>query len=238
LSNRLHYRWQENTQKTCSNQEKLNEIGDGLEKLPSKPLTQLAHQTNMSVSSKWNTTKLQLLQPQKTKVVHKFYDTLSWSKNKFRDIPSWGTCWRNGPHTHSNREAPVISIDSELSQQQVSHIQYSLLGRTAESIRLNTTFRGLAPSPSSGKTDTLYSNELTRLCTREDYIESCRRESFKTYRFPILFHKVPLHDDKVGVWCATNVTMITEPISFQVHKFTLTCYILIISTPVQLQESL
>ena len=31
-------------------------------------------------------------------------------------------------------------------------IQYSLLGRTAASTRLNTTFRGLAPSPSSGKT--------------------------------------------------------------------------------------
>jgi hypothetical protein len=30
-------------------------------------------------------------------------------------------------------------------------IQYSLLGRTAALIRLNTTFRGLAPSPSSGK---------------------------------------------------------------------------------------
>jgi hypothetical protein len=29
---------------------------------------------------------------------------------------------------------------------------YSLLGRKAASIRLNTTFRGLAPSPSSGKT--------------------------------------------------------------------------------------
>jgi hypothetical protein len=26
-----------------------------------------------------------------------------------------------------------------------------------------------------------YSNELTRLCAREDYIESCRRESYKTY---------------------------------------------------------
>jgi hypothetical protein len=32
-------------------------------------------------------------------------------------------------------------------------IQYSFLGRTAVSIRLNTTFRRLAPSPSSGKTD-------------------------------------------------------------------------------------
>jgi hypothetical protein len=27
----------------------------------------------------------------------------------------------------------------------------------------------------------LYSNEVTRLCARENYIESCRRESFKTY---------------------------------------------------------
>jgi hypothetical protein len=48
----------------------------------------------------------------------------------------------------------------------VQLIQYSLLGRTAASIRLNTT---------------LYSNELTLLCAREDYIESCRRESFKAY---------------------------------------------------------
>jgi hypothetical protein len=29
--------------------------------------------------------------------------------------------------------------------------------------------------------ETLYSNELSRLCAWEDYIESCRRESFKTY---------------------------------------------------------
>jgi hypothetical protein len=29
--------------------------------------------------------------------------------------------------------------------------------------------------------ETLYWNELTRLCARENYIESCRRESFKTY---------------------------------------------------------
>jgi hypothetical protein len=29
--------------------------------------------------------------------------------------------------------------------------------------------------------ETLYSKELTRLCTREDYIESCCLESFKTY---------------------------------------------------------
>jgi hypothetical protein len=33
----------------------------------------------------------------------------------------------------------------------LTKIQYSLLGRTAASTRLNTTFRGLAPSPSSGK---------------------------------------------------------------------------------------
>jgi hypothetical protein len=29
--------------------------------------------------------------------------------------------------------------------------------------------------------ETLYSNELTRLCALENYIESCRRECFKTY---------------------------------------------------------
>jgi hypothetical protein len=39
-------------------------------------------------------------------------------------------------------------------------IQYSLLGRTAASIRLNTTFRGLAPSPSSGKTDLAYNSSV------------------------------------------------------------------------------
>jgi hypothetical protein len=32
-------------------------------------------------------------------------------------------------------------------------IQYSLLGRSAALTGLNTTFRGLAPSPSSGKTE-------------------------------------------------------------------------------------
>jgi hypothetical protein len=32
-------------------------------------------------------------------------------------------------------------------------IPYSRLGRTAAPTRLNTKFRGLAPSPSSGKTD-------------------------------------------------------------------------------------
>jgi hypothetical protein len=65
-------------------------------------------------------------------------------------------------------------------------IQYSLLGRSAALTGLNTAFRGLAPSPSSGKTDlpqfcprmgmepvpeTLYLNELTPLSVREDYIE-------------------------------------------------------------------
>jgi hypothetical protein len=39
--------------------------------------------------------------------------------------------------------------------QSTSTVQYSLLGRTAASIRLNTTFRGLATSPSSGKTKIL-----------------------------------------------------------------------------------
>jgi hypothetical protein len=34
--------------------------------------------------------------------------------------------------------------------------------------------------------ETLYSNELTRLCARENYTESCRRESFKTYNIFLL----------------------------------------------------
>jgi hypothetical protein len=36
--------------------------------------------------------------------------------------------------------------------------------------------------------ETLYSNELTRLCAREDYIESCRRESFKTSNSVTIHH--------------------------------------------------
>jgi hypothetical protein len=79
-------------------------------------------------------------------------------------------------------------INRRVSQNAKQCWLYSLLGRTAASIRLNTTFRGLAPSPSSGLRmgaelipETLYSNQLTRLCAREDYIELCRREGFKTY---------------------------------------------------------
>jgi hypothetical protein len=44
-------------------------------------------------------------------------------------------------------------------------IQYSFLGRTAASIRLNTTVRGLAPSPSSGKTDLTYNSSVPRFST-------------------------------------------------------------------------
>jgi hypothetical protein len=88
------------------------------------------------------------------------------------------------------------SLELPKNRNTISHpIQYSLLGRSAALTRLNTTFRGLTSSPSSGKTDlnkfclrmgtesvpeTLYLNELRRLSAREDYIESCRRESFKT----------------------------------------------------------
>jgi hypothetical protein len=74
----------------------------------------------------------------------------------------------------------------------------------------DTTFRGLAPSPSSGRTDitqhlsvlcdaglyqfclrmgmepvpkTLYLlNHLMQLMAREDYIKSCRHKSLKTYK--------------------------------------------------------
>jgi hypothetical protein len=36
--------------------------------------------------------------------------------------------------------------------------------------------------------ETLYLNQLTRMIAREDYIESCRRESFKTYIFVFEFN--------------------------------------------------
>jgi hypothetical protein len=48
-------------------------------------------------------------------------------------------------------------------------IQYSLLGRSAGSTGLNTTFclrMGTEPVP-----ETLYLNQLNRLMAREDYIE-------------------------------------------------------------------
>jgi hypothetical protein len=41
--------------------------------------------------------------------------------------------------------------------------------------------------------ETLYSNELTRLCAREDYIESCHRESFKTYISENVYMHLHLH---------------------------------------------
>jgi hypothetical protein len=38
--------------------------------------------------------------------------------------------------------------------------------------------------------ETLYLlNHLTRLMAREDYIKSCRRESFKTYTIPFMYHR-------------------------------------------------
>jgi hypothetical protein len=49
-------------------------------------------------------------------------------------------------------------------------IQYSLLGRTAASIRLNTTNQFCLRMGTELVPETLYSNELTRLCAREDYI--------------------------------------------------------------------
>jgi hypothetical protein len=50
-------------------------------------------------------------------------------------------------------------------------IQYSLLGPSAASTDLNTTFRGLAPSPSSGRTDLTHhmgqtSGGLNQFCPR------------------------------------------------------------------------
>jgi hypothetical protein len=51
-------------------------------------------------------------------------------------------------------------------------IQYSLLGRPAASIRLNTfEYQFCLRMGTELVPETLYSNELTRLCAREDYIE-------------------------------------------------------------------
>jgi hypothetical protein len=53
----------------------------------------------------------------------------------------------------------------------IAKIQYSLLRRSAASTRLNTTFRGLAPSPSSGRTDfklTIAKMFLTKSVSREN----------------------------------------------------------------------
>jgi hypothetical protein len=62
-------------------------------------------------------------------------------------------------------------------------IQYSFLPRQVEntgqtSCMLNQFYLRMGTELVP---ETLYSNELTRLCARENYIESCRRESFKTY---------------------------------------------------------
>jgi hypothetical protein len=69
-------------------------------------------------------------------------------------------------------------------------IQYSLLELSATLACLNATFRGLAPSPSSGKSvlpedgdraspQNVAFKRANAAESREDYIESCRCESFK-----------------------------------------------------------
>jgi hypothetical protein len=61
-------------------------------------------------------------------------------------------------------------------------IQYSFLGRTAATIRLNTTFLFCLWLGTELVPETLYSNELTRMCAREDYIELSKLVT----KFPIL----------------------------------------------------
>jgi hypothetical protein len=56
-----------------------------------------------------------------------------------------GTCACDNKHLSCIKCGEVLYLLKNLQL-------YSLLGRTAASTRLNTTFRGLAPSPSSGKT--------------------------------------------------------------------------------------
>jgi hypothetical protein len=60
--------------------------------------------------------------------------------------------------------------------------------------------------------ETLYSNELTRLCAREDYIESCRRESFKTCTF-IIRNLQQIHELRTDTFFASRV------ISVYIYKY-------------------
>jgi hypothetical protein len=53
--------------------------------------------------------------------------------------------------------------------------------------------------------ETLYSNELTRLCAREDYIESCGRESFKIYASKLLCPEYEVNTWRCGPILPRNV---------------------------------
>jgi hypothetical protein len=70
--------------------------------------------------------------------------------------------WSKSIHLWDKYKKYDTSSCSRCRSWSTVNLQYSFLGRTAASIRLNT-------------------KELTRLWARENYIESCRRESFKTY---------------------------------------------------------
>jgi hypothetical protein len=67
-------------------------------------------------------------------------------------------------------------------------IQYSLLERSA-------VLTGL-----------IYVLPVTRLIAREDYIESCRRESFKTYILKLVY----MHNDLLHV-SAKHMAIFREP---------------------------
>jgi hypothetical protein len=76
-------------------------------------------------------------------------------------------------------------------------IQYSLLGRSATLTCLNTTFRGLAPSPSSGKTGMPYTPGIPCECGKT-YIGQTNR-TIKTRRKEHMRHLRLGQPDKSAV---------------------------------------
>jgi hypothetical protein len=91
--------------------------------------------------------------------------------------------WHNYKENHMKGEKlaftvePVNAQNSIQSSRAISRVnwfKYNVSGTGSVPILCLRMGTELVP-------ETLYLNELTRLCAREDYIESCHSESFKTY---------------------------------------------------------
>jgi len=50
--------------------------------------------------------------------------------------------------------------------------------------------------------------------SKEVWIHLTGYVKYQRPRFPILIHKLPLRDVKIGVWCAISATRIITPIFF------------------------
>jgi hypothetical protein len=74
----------------------------------------------------------------------------------------WRRLWRN-----ENLFTDILTFTGliiynhfTITTEYIYILQYSIYGRSAALTRLNTTFRGLAPSPSSGKTDLTHGSSV------------------------------------------------------------------------------